>query len=296
MAIIHDPIHIHRYVLRARAPLNAVTGRRDHEGVLVRIGDGVGCLHPWPEFGDLPLERQLSIMQKGGTTGMIERLRVCCKLDSAARRLGRGEFVDFQIPPSHVYEPDPGKVVKVKCGRNTIEEAARLSTMPCARLRLDFNSVLSPGEFREFVAKLDAATIAKIDFVEDPFEADQHTWEKVQRELPFALASDRQPLVARVNIVKPAIAETRKPRGRVIFTGYMDHPIGQFFAARMAAAFYTAHPERAEVCGLASHLLFEPNEFIERMRIDDDGRLIPAAGTGFGFDDLLESLPWQRLH
>jgi O-succinylbenzoate synthase len=291
-----DPIHFHRYVLRSKAPLNALSDRREHEGALVRIGDGVGCLHPWPEFGDLPLDRQLSILQKGGgLTGMIERLRVCCKLDGAARRLGRSAFVDFQIPPSHVYEPAAGRVVKVKCGRDATVEAARLSAMPSARLRLDFNSILTPIEFRTFVEKLDAATIAKIDFVEDPCETDQRTWDKLQRDLPFDLASDRQPLVARVNIVKPAVDEGRHPRGRVVFTSYMDHPIGQCFAAREAASFYNAHPERPEVCGLASHLLFEPDAFIERVRMDDDGRLIPPAGNGFGFDDLLETLPWQPL-
>ena len=85
MLNLHDPIHVHRYILRSKAPLNAVSERREHEGAIVRIGDGVGCLHPWPELGDLPLDRQLSILEKGGFTGMIERLRVCCKLDGTAR-------------------------------------------------------------------------------------------------------------------------------------------------------------------------------------------------------------------
>jgi O-succinylbenzoate synthase len=261
----------------------------------VRIGKGVGCLHPRPELGDLPLDRQLTILKKGGFTSMIERLRVCCKLDGMGRRLGRSGFVDFRIPPSHVYHAAEGKVVKVKCGRDVAAEAARVCGMAAARLRLDFNSVLAPAEFRNFVSMLDAATIARIDFIEDPCEADPRTWEALQKEVPFDLASDRQPVAARVNIVKPATDEIRSPRGRVVFTSYMDHPIGQLFAAREAAAFYAAHPERAEVCGLASHVLFEPDAFIERMRVDDDDRLVPPEGTGFGFDDLLESLPWERL-
>ena len=75
----------------------------------------------------------------------------------------------------------------------------------------------------------------------------------------------------------------------------MDHPIGQLFAAREASAYYTAHPGQAEVCGLASHVLYEPDPFIERMACDAENRLIFPGGTGFGFDDLLQALPWQRL-
>ena len=30
--------------------------RTEFEGALIRIGDGFGCLHPWPELGDPGLE------------------------------------------------------------------------------------------------------------------------------------------------------------------------------------------------------------------------------------------------
>ena len=295
MLHLHQPIHVHRYTLRSRAPLNAVTARREHEGALVRIGDGYGCLQPWPELGDLPLDRQLSILSKGGFTAMLERLRVCCKLDEAARKLGRSEFVDFTIPPSHGYGEQETGVVKLKCGADVAAEAARLRRFAAARLRLDFNASLTPESFRGFVRQLDDATVARIDFVEDPFDAPFHVWEKVQKSVPFALASDRVPVPAEVEILKPALHTMQRRRRRVVCTSNMDHPIGQLFAAREAAAYYTAHPDQAEICGLATHVLFEPDAFIERMRCDAENRLIFPGGTGFGFDDLLESLPWQRL-
>ena len=47
-------------------------------------------------------------------------------------------------------------------------------------------------------------------------------------------------------------------------------------------------------CGLFTHVLYEPNEFIECIEADG-ARLLPPKGTGIGFDDLLERLPWQRL-
>lgn len=295
MLHLHDPIHVYRYTLHSRAPLNAVSGRREHEGALVKIGNGHGCLQPWPELGDLPLDRQLSILSKGGFTAMLERLRICCKLDAAARALGRSEFVDFAIPPSHRYGEQETGVVKVKCGGDVAAEAARLRRFAAARLRLDFNAVLTPESFREFVRQLDDATLARIDFVEDPFDAPVHIWEKVQKSVPFALASDRVPVPAAVEIVKPALQTMQRRRRRVVFTSNMDHPIGQLFAAREASAYYTAHPDQEEICGLATHVLFEPDAFIERMRCDEENRLIFPGGTGFGFDDLLETLPWQRL-
>jgi O-succinylbenzoate synthase len=295
MLHLHEPIHIHRYTLRSKAVLNAVTTTREHEGALVKIGGGHGCLQPWPELGDLPLDRQLSILSKGGFTGMIERLRVCCKLDEAARKLGRSEFVDFTIPPSHGYGEQDTGVVKIKCGPDVVAEAARLKRFAAAKLRPDFNATLTPDSFLEFARRLDDATRARIDFVEDPFEAPFHVWEKAQKAVPFALASDRVPVPAEVEIVKPALHTMQRRRRRVVFTSNMDHPIGQLFAAREGAAYYTAHPDQAEVCGLATHVLFEADPFIERMRCDAGNRLIFPGGTGFGFDDLLEALPWQRL-
>ncbi len=292
---LNDPIYVHRYTLRFKAAPNAVIPARAHEGALVRIGGGFGCLQPWPGLGDLPLDRQLSILSKGGFTAMLERLRICCRLDEAARKLGRSEFVDFAIPPSHRYgEADDG-VVKVKCGPDVAAEAGRLRRFAASKLRLDFNATLTPETFRDFVRQLDDGTVARIDFVEDPFEAPFHIWEKVQRSVPFALASDRVPVSAAVEIVKPTLHGMQRRRRRIVVTSNMDHPIGQLFAAREAAAYYTVHPEQREICGLAHHALLEPDPFIERMRCDAEHRLIFPGGTGFGFDDLLEALPWKRL-
>lgn len=295
MLHLHEPIHVHRYTLRSKAAVNAVKANREHEGALVRIGGGHGCLQPWPELGDLPLDRQLSILSKGGFTGMLERLRICCKLDEAARKRARSEFVDFTIPRSHSYGEQEKGVVKVKCGADVVAEAARVNRCAAAKLRLDFNATLTPDGFREFVKCLDEATVARIDFVEDPFDAPFHVWAKAQKAVPFALASDRVPVPAEVEIVKPVLHTQQRRRRRVVFTSNMDHPIGQLFAAREAAAYYNAHPDQLEVCGLATHVLFDPDPFIERMQCDAENRLIFPGGTGFGFDDLLESLPWQRL-
>ena len=69
----------------------------------------------------------------------------------------------------------------------------------------------------------------------------------------------------------------------------MDHPVGQFFAAYVAAT----HRVSAR-CGLFTHALYEPDAFIERIRAEG-AQLLPPDGTGIGFDDLLEDLPWTRI-
>lgn len=291
------PIYVWRYTLRSRQPLSALNPSREHPGALVRIGDGVGCLHPRPELGDLPLERQLSILAKDGITSHLEKLRVACKLDAVARQAGRNAFVDFEIPPSHYYSAPlgGGGVVKIKGGPELARDPAPLRECPAAKLRLDFNQTLTVAEFRQFVRRLDDATLERIDFVEDPFDAHQYDWDKVQRQVPFDLASDRAAVRARVAVLKPACDIVRPRPGRVVFTSYMDHPIGVLFAAREAAAYYAGNPHQAEVCGLASHTLFEPDEFSERLRVDDQNRLLCPPGPAFGFDDLLEKLPWEKL-
>jgi len=47
-------------------------------------------------------------------------------------------------------------------------------------------------------------------------------------------------------------------------------------------------------CGLMTHVLYEPDAFFERVE-RDGARLLPPRGTGLGFDDLLERLPWTSI-
>ena len=68
-----------------------------------------------------------------------------------------------------------------------------------------------------------------------------------------------------------------------------DHPVGQFGAAYVAAT----HHVNAR-CGLFTHVLYEPDAFFERVE-RDGARLLPPRGTGLGFDDLLERLPWTSI-
>jgi len=278
-------IEVSRYTLRSRGVLNARSERLEFPGALLRVDGGYGCLHPWPDLGDLPLEAQLAALRSGKPTAQTARSLVCCAADGAARKEGRNLFEGLPIPPSHFTapgfwdEPVPAGFQMVK-----LKSLARLDALPeHLRLRLDFNGTSS----REALIDL-LPYRARVDFVEDPFPYDPRTW----RDFPFPLASDRYGEVpeAAVRVIKPALnlPETAKRR---VFTSYMDHPIGQLFAAWEAAR----HAAPGETHGLVTHHLFDDADpFIAAMGAPVPV-LVQPPGTGLGFDELLANLPWSPL-
>lgn len=91
----------HPYILASRGSLNAVSWRHDFPGALIRVDDGIGCLHPWPEFGDAPIDGQLKLLRDGGSTPVIERALHMAAVDGEARRRGVSLFAGLEVPPSH---------------------------------------------------------------------------------------------------------------------------------------------------------------------------------------------------
>jgi O-succinylbenzoate synthase len=103
-------------------------------------------------------------------------------------------------------------------------------------------------------------------------------------------------------VIKPAIDEpfllaeaAVKNLQQVVLTGYMDHPLGQTFAAWEAARLELQFPGLVVSCGLQTHHLFETNAFTEMLGPWSPVFQAPE-GNGLGFDDLLDALPWTRLH
>lgn len=291
-----------RYTMKLRMPPNARTTAHSVEGALVRIGGGTGCLHPWEELGDPSLDDQLVALKTGNDTGMTRQCRYCCALDAAARSRGTSIFADVEIPSSHgiwfegVEEArlENLEFLKMKCGPDVVAEAARLKEvvvrLPEARWRIDFNATLDRDSFLAWRDALGVDLLEKIDLVEDPMPIDAGSWDELQAEVPFDLAADREKNPARVKVVKPLLDEVDTGASNCLVTSYMDHPIGQCFAALIASRF--SEPLRGS--GLLTHWLFEDDPFVERMR-DSHGVLLAPEGTGLGFDDLLDDLPWKTL-
>jgi O-succinylbenzoate synthase len=276
-----------RYTLVPRRALNARAGSAPREGALLRVDDGFGDVFPWPELGDATLEKQLALLARGETTALTSRTLALAAVDGAARRAGRSLFDGLTIPRSHWpgLEPPPGfDTIKVK-GSREFDPAVLPDGV---QIRIDFNATLDEESFARM-----ALPRERIDFVEDPVPYDAAAWRRLRDRTGLRLALDRGTETEGVDllVVKPALQEMPPVDLPIVITSSMDHPVGQFGAAYVAARHAARVDER---CGLFTHVLYESDSFLETIRADG-ARLLPPAGTGIGFDAQLDRLPWKRL-
>ena len=316
---MREPIHVWRYALKSRAELNAVSGRTEYEGALIRIGDGFGCLHPWPELGDPGLEDLLAELRNDAVvSGLAKEAVSMSTLDARWRHRGESmlDEAEQDIPESHATLPEctvetvteaVGRgfsVMKVKGRRDFPELAERIDELsrhwPHLMWRIDFNEVLTRDETLEFARGMTDHARKRIDFLEDPCPWKEEDWEEIRRVARLQLALDRRVCWpapgADVLVLKPArgdVATSPWESKRLVFTSNMDHPLGQCFAAWRAGQLVSSG-STVDICGLQTHELFEPNEFSERLG-PAKPRFTSPGGTGLGFDDLLGKLPWKRL-
>lgn len=253
-------------------------------GALIRLDSGFADVHPWPELGDAPLETQLFLLRSGKTTPLTQRSLRMALIDGGARERGVSVFEGRQIPLSHW----PGSDPPPEFDTAKIKSIDRIPDR--VRLRIDFNARLRPEEFLMIAEGLPRD---RIDFIEDPCPYDGATWSALREQTGLRLALDRFPAEEGVDVlvIKPAIQEMTPTKKEIVITSYMDHPLGQFGAAYVAAKNAKRVSAR---CGLFTHVLYERNAFSELIR-SDGARLLPPEGTGIGFDALLERLPWKKL-
>ncbi len=318
-------IHYHLYTLYSRGPLNAVSRRRDFHGALIRVDRGVGCLHPWPEFGDPTVEEQLELLRTGGTSKVIERALHMASVDGEARRRGVSLFDGLEIPPCHYSwdqnQPSPPQMkrvlgegwraIKTKGWENVgevirwLDGFAAKDAAGLIRLRVDFNSCLEPWQFRNFMNWMPPRVRERLDFVEDPFPYDPVQWNTMQGVHFVRLALDKQLRGSTdgydIAVLKPgrrdwrALVDDLPEHAQVVMTSAMDHAIGQSFAAYEAALAWRDLGSRMDLCGLCTEHLFARDEFFERLHSKGGKLLVDRHGTGLGFDDVLARLPWKKL-
>ena len=288
-----DLIRFSRYTLEANDYHNSQAGVGSVTGAVVEYRGGYGCIQAWPELGDATLEHHLDALRSGNPTVMGRACINCCMIDGDARRKGihllsaanirKSHYLLTEIEPADLLEVklssvNPGGLVKIK-GTSNLEStigAVETITQSC-RVRIDFNMCLDKDTFRNFMSGLTSRARRKIQFIEDPFPYDAEQWRVASGEVGVNFALDWGPDDAlggfAVRIWKPA-RQLNPPAGSVYcITHNMDHVIGRSYAAYQAAVF---NGELLE-CGL--------------------GEIVISAGdTGFGFNQQLESMEWEKLN
>lgn len=319
------PTYVAPYRLRARATrLNAASPRQEFEGALIQIGEGFANLHPWPELGDPPLQKCLADLSGKRRWPIVRRAVRCAEMDAAARLNEDWLFEEMEIPRSHFTLPKPERVaveealaagfatIKLKIGSDLIGEGLFLreasAAHPALRWRLDANEKPDRETIRDFLLSLPDKARDQIDFIEDPCPFSEEGWQRLHRETRVPLAIDRESAPNRSTsrsaqfvVIKPAIdepwllGESAAMKGqKVVVTSYMDHPLGQSFAAWEAARLALQFPGLVQTCGLQTHHLFEPNDWTAALG-ELSPEFHPCAWTGLGFDELLDTPLWQQM-
>lgn len=270
---------------------------------------GYSDLHPYPEFGEATLDVHIDSLAKVDFTRLAEISLEYNYMDREFRLLKRNAFLGMIIPRTHRLVMEVEKMnsqtlnqwqkegvshIKVKMGadlKRETEAFTELAFSSSILWRMDFNGRLTEQEFMAWWKQLDDSVRARIDFVEDPLK------ESEQLKTPGPWADDwLKQKFSKIRVVKPAreAAEELISYDRVVFTHALEHPFGQACAAWAAANYYGQHPKKMEVCGLAAAAIYEPDEF-SKVWSCEGPRMKPTTGYGFGFDNLLESLKWERV-
>ncbi|HEX2751219.1 MAG TPA: AMP-binding protein, partial [Verrucomicrobiales bacterium] len=295
-------VHPFRLTLRDSTG-NARASSRVRPGFLLRHRDGYGCVQPWPELEDPSVSELLERLRNGAFHPLLARALACAEADGAARRAGHSLFAGLTIPRSHATVPGEADfpslaaagfhTVKLKAHGTDPSIVQRVAAAAASglKIRIDYN------ETGADTLTLLRPWAEQIEFIEDPQPYDADRWRELAALTGFDLALDRLPSGIpdrggyAVRVLKPALEECMPGNADAVITSYMDHPLGQMFAAWEAARY--SGPQRE--AGLLTHPLYEPDAFTETV-VSHGPQLLAPAGTGLGFDHLLETLPWRPVN
>jgi O-succinylbenzoate synthase len=320
------------YELKPHTSLSSRASAETRQGALLKIehddlGVGYADLFPWPELGDEPLADQLAMLQSGLFTSLSRNSFVFTRADARARSEKKSLWEDLTIPKNHKLVTDAASLLtsetleqilsegfeklKLKLGREPKSEANLINKIAKtlsgrAKLRLDFNSSLSMENWQAFCESLSSEAIHAIDFIEDPIEWDsKEGFGLSPRHLKLAVDRASDAVIDAMTcpdviIIKPAVSDVASSlvkaknwHKRIVITSYLDHPVGQLWAAWSAAN--AAKETTIDLCGLLSQNAYEPNPFQTLLKTQGP-ELLPPHGTGIGWNEELETLcEWKEL-
>jgi O-succinylbenzoate synthase len=296
-------IYFSKYQIESVNPSNARYAALVREGALLKLEDGTNfCgyadLHPYPEFGDQPLDVHLENLAEGRLTALTQRALAFAHTDSLGRRAHRNLFDGLVLPQCHrqvsnIEEAHEAfsagfQILKIKMGRDLVKETKlieEIAKFDTTKLRLDFNGVLSFVEFQKWWAVLSDEVKSQIDFIEDAY----HEISKLEPTAPLAWDWLR-PKKVEIQILKPTrdSLEAVRTDKRIVFTHAFGHLLGQATSLWTAARFYKRFPSRLEVCGLY------PSQVTPAWKTRGP-KVLPPQGSGFGLDEILREEAWQLL-
>ncbi len=322
------------YQLQPLNALNALDTGKSREGVLLKIelnelGVGYADCHSWMTFGDANWRDQIKSLQEDRPLPLISRSLELAQWDASFRHRGESLFPSAPLLKSHYTLADYSQfslplleqiveqdfnILKLKLGSDLQRDFGFLRRLlpiipEGLRIRLDFNSTMTPEVLGPWLGSLGHEFLGRLDFIEDPFEYDAEIWlafkEKWQVRLAIdqSLSSQSDLRGADVLVVKPGrtsgevIDHCVEKWGdkRWVFTHAMDHPVGRMMALAFAMNFYLVNPEKEDVGGFESSSIYESSSFDEQ--IFQQGALqLGTEGKGVGFDAQLEELEWNPLH
>ncbi len=322
-------IWTHRYELRPGAdPTRAASTIR--RGSLLKVvfdddATGYADLHPWTEFGHLPLKEHLELLKNSKPTLLSTLALRHARTDAAARRAGvslfaglpevksHALFTDWTEAPRNVFEQYAAAgytAAKLKVGRHPEAETEKLNQLADLplRWRLDANALFNPVSLDAWLRRLSPKIRQNIEFLEDPCPYDPQRWseisgrEKTPLALDWQLPSSPAPWPgAGIIVIKPSsqdafnLAMDAAHAGmEIVVTHSMDHPLGRSIAIWTAMRLRQRHGDLVREGGLQGAALYSSDTFCECLS-EKGPKTVPPDGTGFGFDSLLGSLAWHAL-
>ena len=277
------------YKLIFPQPPNSQSDRNVQPGVyaMVSFDDGLvtrSCLQSWPGLGDPSLEQCLQDLKaRDRKNPLVDKTLYWAEL-------ARDVDVSQELAAAHSFIENSHRLVfseteptvlngqqklKMKVGLNMDKEIAQLKQWhelnPNIQLRLDFNGKMNLGDF-EYWFKDMGCLAENIEFIEDPMDYDYDLWMTLKKKYSVALALDiqAQELILANEIGSDAVdvvcckpARNRlelmanwcvQHNKKLLFTHYMDSPLGQAFAIYEARRFLQSYPQLGMENGLAPHM------------------------------------------
>jgi O-succinylbenzoate synthase len=312
------------YELFTPYKLNWKSLQKRRVGFLIRVTfeDGItgfADCHPWIELGDADVNVQKDALKKKFLTPLLQQSLKCAYIDGLYRSQKKNLLDGLVSPINHLLIGSLSshwntlngiqnfKTLKVKWnGALPLEEHVYLLKAIAEKkfiIRLDCNGFLSQQLFLSFLNKIKPFKEA-FEFIEDPIsEFDPDFFAVCQNNFQILIALDRLSLsqisllkAKHVLVLKPAVQDIDNylqysSQHKIVITSYLDHPIGQLYAAYHAAKLYSSHSKALLSCGLLSHRLYTNVQgWLEEKNFS-----INSQGTGLGCDNKLDTQDWVLL-